>query len=90
MTESKCRDFKLLEFYRKKNPQKCFIKYKMYNRKRRVATVLLLNLLYNKTKPLWDLFTTREKACMYNVANLKHSGGRELCMTTAQLNRKLW
>lgn len=51
--------------------------------------ILILNLLYNKTKPLWDLFTTREKACMYNVANLKHSGGKELCMTTAQLNIKL-
>lgn len=71
----------------------------MYNRKRRVATVLflwlrlkknlILNLLYNKTKPLCDLFTTREKACMYNVDNLKHSGGRELCMTTAQFNIKL-
>lgn len=48
MTESKCRDFKLLEFYRKKNPQKCFIKYKMYNRKRRVATVLLLWLRLKK------------------------------------------
>lgn len=48
MTESKCRDFKLLEFYRKKNPQKCFIKYKMYNRKRRVATVLLLWLRFKK------------------------------------------
>lgn len=56
----------------------------------KIKKKLILNLLYNKTKPLWDLFTTREKACMYNVDNLKHSGGRELCMTTAQLNIKLW
>lgn len=56
----------------------------------KIKKSLILNLLYNKTKPLWDLFTTREKACMYNVANLKHSGGKELFMTTAQLNIQLW
>lgn len=54
----------------------------------KIKKSLILNLLCNKTKPLWG--TTREKAGMYNVANLKHSGGKELCMTTAQLNIKLW